>query len=181
MLSIFVHVCPTLGPYRPGSKRTHSSAFGAKFPARSGQNRRVVVGNREALPPHCPGAPVSVGSNPNSKPIWGMAVLDPNDYEARRDELRQRYMQAEGSEGEPVITAGVHHLVLISSDLDATLRFYTEVLRMRLTKLVPNRDEPTSTHKFLDMGGGNLLAFFDFPEHQATPTVRGLGSMHHVP
>jgi catechol 2,3-dioxygenase-like lactoylglutathione lyase family enzyme len=109
-----------------------------------------------------------------------MAVLDQNDYEARRDELRQRYMQAEGSEGEPVITAGVHHLVLISSDLDATLRFYTEVLRMRLTKLVPNRDEPTSTHIFLDMGGGNLLAFFDFPEQQAAPTVRGLGSMHHV-
>jgi hypothetical protein len=94
-----------------------------------------------------------------------MAVLDQNDYEARRDDLRRRYMQAEGSEGEPVITAGVHHLVLISSDLDATLRFYTEVLRMRLTKLVPNRDEPTSTHIFLDMGGGNLLAFFDFPEH----------------
>ena len=107
-------------------------------------------------------------------------MLDQSDYEARRDELRQRYMQAEESGGEPVATGGVHHLALISSDLDATIRFYTEVLRMRLTRLVPNRDDPTSTHIFLDMGGGNMLAFFDFPEHEAIPTVRGLGSMHHV-
>ena len=89
-------------------------------------------------------------------------------------------MQAEEHEGEPVATGGVHHLVLISSDLDATLRFYTEVLRMRLTRLVPNRDDPSSTHIFLDMGGGNMLAFFDFPEHEAVPAVRGIGSMHHV-
>ena len=51
---------------------------------------------------------------------------------------------------------------------------------MRLVRLVPNRDDPSSTHIFLDMGGGNMLAFFDFPEHQSVPAVRGPGSMHHV-
>jgi catechol 2,3-dioxygenase-like lactoylglutathione lyase family enzyme len=30
------------------------------------------------------------------------------------------------------------------------------------------------------MGGGNLLAFFDFPEHGPAPAVRGIGAMHHV-
>ena len=30
------------------------------------------------------------------------------------------------------------------------------------------------------MGGGNQLAFFDFPEKDTDPTVRGVGSMHHV-
>jgi catechol 2,3-dioxygenase-like lactoylglutathione lyase family enzyme len=74
----------------------------------------------------------------------------------------------------------VDHLALICADLDATIRFYTEVLSMRLTKIVPNRDEPTSTHIFLDMGGGNQLAFFDFPEKGPARTVRGVGSMHHV-
>ncbi len=98
-----------------------------------------------------------------------MAVLDQSYHEVRRDELRQSYMQAEETDGEPVATGGVRHLVLISSDLDATIRFYTEVLRMRLTRLVPNRDDPTSTHIFLDMGGGNMLAFFGFPEHEAIP------------
>jgi catechol 2,3-dioxygenase-like lactoylglutathione lyase family enzyme len=30
------------------------------------------------------------------------------------------------------------------------------------------------------MGGGNLLAFFDFPDHGDAPVVRGIGAMHHV-
>tara|TARA_B100000315_G_C14089988_1_gene368773 strand:- start:93 stop:398 length:306 start_codon:yes stop_codon:yes gene_type:complete len=51
---------------------------------------------------------------------------------------------------------------------------------MQLTQIVANRDDPTSTHIFLDMGGGNSLAFFDFPEHGNEPTVRGIGNMHHV-
>jgi catechol 2,3-dioxygenase-like lactoylglutathione lyase family enzyme len=71
------------------------------------------------------------------------------------------------------------HLALISFDLKATIDFYTEVLGMRLTRIVENRDEPTSTHIFLDMGGGNLLALFDFPEKGPARTMRGVGSMHH--
>jgi catechol 2,3-dioxygenase-like lactoylglutathione lyase family enzyme len=45
---------------------------------------------------------------------------------------------------------------------------------------VQNRDEPTSTHIFFDIGGGNQLAFFDFPEKGPALTTRGVGSMHHV-
>jgi catechol 2,3-dioxygenase-like lactoylglutathione lyase family enzyme len=30
------------------------------------------------------------------------------------------------------------------------------------------------------MGGGNQLAFFDFPEKGPAHTVRGVGSMHHI-
>ena len=30
------------------------------------------------------------------------------------------------------------------------------------------------------MGGGNQLAFFDFPQKDTEPTIRGVGSMHHV-
>jgi len=105
------------------------------------------------------------------------------DYEAKREALRQRYLgaRADGAQdGPPTYTNGVDHLALICSDLDATIAFYTEVLRMRVVKLVPNRDDPTSTHVFFDMGGGNLLAFFDFPEHGPELTRRGVGSMHHV-
>lgn len=103
-----------------------------------------------------------------------------NPYEARRRALVDTYMADEASTGAAVGTGGVHHLVLISSDLDATVRFYTEVLAMRLVKVMENRDDPTSTHIFLDMGGGNMLAFFDFPEHGDAPVVRGVGAMHHV-
>jgi len=102
------------------------------------------------------------------------------DYEAKRQRLRDRFLTEAPDPERPVATGGVDHLALICSDLDQTIRFYTEVLEMRLVKVVPNRDEPTSTHIFLDMGGGNLLAFFDFPTHGPDRTVRGVGSMHHV-
>ena len=102
------------------------------------------------------------------------------EHETRREKLKRKYLIDAPAPGEPVTTGGVDHLALICSDMDATIRFYTEVLKMRLVKVVPNRDDPTSTHIFLDMGGGNLLAFFDFPDHGPAPTQRGIGSMHHV-
>jgi catechol 2,3-dioxygenase-like lactoylglutathione lyase family enzyme len=91
-------------------------------------------------------------------------MADLSLYQKRREELSRRYLQTEAPALQPVYTGGVDHLALISSDLEATIHFYTEVIGMRLTRIVQNRDEPTSTHIFLDMGGGNLLAFFDFPE-----------------
>ncbi len=107
-------------------------------------------------------------------------MVNLNAYEARREALRERFLSGEQPAPDSVLTGGVNHLALISSDLDATIRFYTGVLKMRLTRIITNHDDPTSTHIFLDMGGGNLLAFFDFPEHGPAPTVRGIGSMHHV-
>ncbi len=101
-------------------------------------------------------------------------------YQKRREELKQHYLSAGEPVPSPVHTGGVDHLALICTDLEATVRFYTEILGMRLTKVMQNRDEPTSTHIFLDMGGGNQLAFFDFPEKGPARTVRGVGSMHHV-
>ena len=108
------------------------------------------------------------------------------DYEKMREALRRRYM-AESldvnvgeRDGPTTLTGGVDHLALICSDIAATIEFYTEVLKMPLTRIVPNRDEPTSTHIFLDMGGGNRLAFFDFPKHGTNTTVRGVGGMHHI-
>src|SRR5216684_6717957 len=105
-------------------------------------------------------------------------MADLSLYQKRREELSRRYLQT--TPLQPVYTGGVDHLALISSNLEATIHFYTEVIGMRLTRIVQNRDEPTSTHIFLDMGGGNQLAFFDFPEKGPARTVRGVGSMHHV-
>ncbi|MDE0943530.1 MAG: VOC family protein [Alphaproteobacteria bacterium] len=104
----------------------------------------------------------------------------PNPYEAKRRALQKKFMDGEAPLPGAIGTGGVHHLVLISSDLHATVSFYTKVLDMRLVKVVENRDDPTSTHIFMDMGGGNMLAFFDFPEHGDDPVVRGIGAMHHV-
>jgi catechol 2,3-dioxygenase-like lactoylglutathione lyase family enzyme len=107
-------------------------------------------------------------------------MAETSPYAERRRALAARYLATDVPDTHPIQTFGVDHLALICSDLEATIRFYTEVLGMRLTKIVQNRDEPTSTHIFFDMGGGNQLAFFDFPGHGPAATVRGVGSMHHV-
>ena len=107
-------------------------------------------------------------------------MTDVTSWQKRRLDLTRRYLSDGFGEPASVQTGGVDHLALICADLDATIRFYVEVLGMRLTRIVENRDDPTSTHIFFDMGGGNQLAFFDFPEKGPAPTVRGVGSMHHI-
>ena len=107
-------------------------------------------------------------------------MVETHNHEARREELRRQFLAGGETVQQEAGTGGVHHLALICSDVEATIRFYTEVVNMRLTRIIQNRDEPSSTHIFLDMGGGNLLAFFDFPNLGGDPTARGIGSMHHV-
>lgn len=101
------------------------------------------------------------------------------NYEARREELRRKYLQPR-AERAPTSARGLHHLALICSDIERTIRFYTEVLGFPLVELFQNRDLPSSTHFFFDIGHGNLLAFFDFPEHPMPPTRESVGGMHHV-
>jgi catechol 2,3-dioxygenase-like lactoylglutathione lyase family enzyme len=101
-------------------------------------------------------------------------------YQERREALKRSYLPDGKAAPQSVQARGVDHLALICSELERTITFYTEVLGKRLPRIVQNRDEPTSTHIFLDIGGGNQLAFFDFPEKGPGPTLRGVGSMHHV-
>jgi len=75
---------------------------------------------------------------------------------------------------------GVHHLALLSSDVETTIRFYQDLLEFPLTELFENRDYQGSTHFFFDIGNGNQLAFFDFPGLDLGPYAEVLGSMHHL-
>ncbi|MEQ8718148.1 MAG: VOC family protein [Acidimicrobiales bacterium] len=75
---------------------------------------------------------------------------------------------------------GVHHQALISSDVEATIRFYQELLGFPLTELFENRDYQGSTHFFFDIGNGNALAFFDFPGLDLGEYAEVLGGHHHL-
>lgn len=75
---------------------------------------------------------------------------------------------------------GVHHLALLSSDVEQTIDFYQGLLGFPLTELFENRDYQGSTHFFFDIGNGNALAFFDFPGLDLGPYAEVLGSMHHL-
>src|SRR5262245_52935039 len=75
---------------------------------------------------------------------------------------------------------GLHHLALVSSDVERTIAFYQDVLEFPLTELFENRDYQGSTHFFFDIGHGNLLAFFDFPGLDLGPYAEVLGGLHHL-
>lgn len=95
------------------------------------------------------------------------------------DALREAHLRP--SAERPESTArGVHHLALLSSDVERTIDFYQGVLGFPLTELFENRDSPGSTHFFFDIGNGNLLGFFDFPALDLGPYAEVLGSMHHL-
>ena len=96
---------------------------------------------------------------------------------AERDRLRSQYLQA----GRPASSArGVHHVALLSSDVERTIGFYQDLLEFPLTLLFENRDYAGSNHFFFDIGNGNLLAFFDFPGLDLGPYDEVLGGLHHV-
>jgi len=66
---------------------------------------------------------------------------------------------------------GVNHLALVCKDMARTVEFYRDVLGMPLIKTI---DLPggRGQHFFFDIGNGDSLAFFWFPEaHEAVPGV----------
>jgi glyoxylase I family protein len=98
---------------------------------------------------------------------------------ARRQALREQYLQPESTR--PASTgAGVHHLALICSDPETTIRFYQDLVGFPLVELFENRDYPGSSHFFFDIGNRNLLGFFDFPGLGLEPVPEGLGGIQHV-
>jgi glyoxalase family protein len=68
---------------------------------------------------------------------------------------------------------GIHHLTAVSADAPGNLRFYTQVLGLRLIKKTVNQDDVSAYHLFYGDGlasPGSDLTFFDFP---AAPERRG--------
>jgi catechol 2,3-dioxygenase-like lactoylglutathione lyase family enzyme len=73
---------------------------------------------------------------------------------------------------------GVNHLALVCKDMARTVDFYTNVLGMPLIKTI---DLPMGMgqHFFFDIGNGDALAFFWFPD--APPAQPGIASAGHLP
>ncbi|MDX2708500.1 VOC family protein [Streptomyces sp. PA03-6a] len=97
----------------------------------------------------------------------------------RQAELRGRYLLPAEERPAPT-TQGVHHAAFIARDVEETILFYRDVLGLPLVDLIENRDYRGSTHFFFDMGGENMLAFFDFPGHPHPDYAETVGGGHHV-
>jgi catechol 2,3-dioxygenase-like lactoylglutathione lyase family enzyme len=107
------------------------------------------------------------------------ATIETADRRAEWDRLRAEYLRP-AAERPPSSAQGAHHIALLSHDVEATIRFYQDVLGFPLTELFENRDYPGSTHFFFDIGNGNALAFFDFPGLDLGPYAEVLGGLHHI-
>src|SRR5215475_1918188 len=105
--------------------------------------------------------------------------IDLPRIEAERERIRTAYLAAPGDRA-PTTARGVHHLALLSSDVERTVRFYQDVLGFPLTEMFENRDYKGSTHFFFDIGNGNALAFFDLPGLDLGPYAEVLGGLHHL-
>jgi glyoxylase I family protein len=101
------------------------------------------------------------------------------DLEARRRQLRARYLRPPAERGESP-GRGIHHAALICSDVERTIEFYQGLLGFPLVELVENRDYPGSSHLFFDLGNKTLLGFFDFPGLRLEPGVEAIGSVQHI-
>jgi catechol 2,3-dioxygenase-like lactoylglutathione lyase family enzyme len=106
-------------------------------------------------------------------------MTDTTDRHEEWSRLRAAYLRSR-SERPPTSARGVHHVALLSADVERTIRFYQDVLGFPLTDLFENRDYPGSTHFFFDIGNGNALAFFDFPGLDLGPYAEVLGGLHHL-
>lgn len=73
----------------------------------------------------------------------------------------------------PFAFRGINHLALVSSDMARTVEFYEGVLGMPLVKTI-ELPAGMGQHFFFDCGGGDLLAFFWFPD--APPAAPGIAS-----
>lgn len=73
---------------------------------------------------------------------------------------------------------GVNHLALVCADMAKTVAFYSDVLGMPLTKTI---DLPGNKgqHFFFDIGNGDSLAFFWFPD--APKADPGIAAPAHLP
>src|SRR5262245_28536171 len=97
----------------------------------------------------------------------------------RRNEIRDRRLN-KGPDRPASAARGVHHVALISNDVERTVDFYQDLLEFPLTEMFENRDYGGSTHFFFDIGNGNALAFFDLPGLDLGPYAEVLGGLHHL-
>ena len=97
----------------------------------------------------------------------------------RRDEISAKHLRPR-EQRPPSSCRGVHHVALISSDVERTVEFFDGLLEMPLIEMFENRDYPGSTHFFFDLGGGNALAYFDLPGLDLGAYAEVLGGHHHL-
>ena len=78
---------------------------------------------------------------------------------------------------------GINHLAMVTNDMDTTIRFWRDLLGMRL---VAGLGRPGYRHYFLEISGHDLIAFFEWSHVDKIPSkdhgvpVKGPFAFDHV-
>jgi catechol 2,3-dioxygenase-like lactoylglutathione lyase family enzyme len=115
----------------------------------------------------------------HKEPEAGLKGDERDEATRRRNEIKAQHLN-KGADRPPSSARGVHHVALLSSDVQRTVDFYQGLLEFPLTEMFENRDYGGSTHFFFDIGNGNALAFFDLPGLDLGPYAEVLGGLHHL-
>jgi catechol 2,3-dioxygenase-like lactoylglutathione lyase family enzyme len=70
---------------------------------------------------------------------------------------------------------GINHLALVTTDMDATVRFYVGVLGARLVATIGT---PGFRHYFFEIGTGNTVAFFEYEGVELEQFAKPAGVPH---
>ena len=108
-----------------------------------------------------------------------MSTIDLAAIEAERARIRATYLR-QGDDRAPTTARGVHHVAILCANVERTVQFYQELLEFPLTDIFENRDYRGSNHFFFDLGHGNAIAFFDFPDLDIGDYREVLGGLHHL-
>lgn len=106
-----------------------------------------------------------------------MTGIDLERIERERKRIADEYLTQADS---PSSARGIHHVALLSSDVERTVQFYQGLLEFPMLEIFENRDYKGSNHFFFSLGNGNTLAFFDFPGLDLGPYAEVLGGLHHI-
>lgn len=68
---------------------------------------------------------------------------------------------------------GINHLALITPDMNATVKFYRDVVGLPLVAAIGDRN---FRHYFFDLGNHNTIAFFEWPSVKETGGEKGAGT-----
>jgi catechol 2,3-dioxygenase-like lactoylglutathione lyase family enzyme len=77
-----------------------------------------------------------------------------------------------GTDVNEVHWRGVHHLALVTADMDATVRFWHGVLGARLVTTIAT---PAFRHYFFEVAPGNAVAFFEYTDVEVDSFAKPAG------
>ncbi|MBZ0316234.1 MAG: VOC family protein [Anaerolineae bacterium] len=77
---------------------------------------------------------------------------------------------------------GMHHITAMSSNIERTHEFFSDLLGLRRVKMTWNFDDPGVTHWYWGVGDGSpgsLITYFGYQPGKKMPVRMGAGQTHH--